>query len=621
MGRESLPMFTLQFGHNHVHTAGKVVNTTEALEQMEAGEVFLSVTNGAWDGAESLGELRERLVSTVRAIRTLRRQGVRTHLVLPSLSGLVQEDGGLKRQLRRLYAEAAGESRAVSIWIDDTYEVGGGGRGAGKTGGPAVGRREYVGWFRTMGRTIRGVSARLPVGLIAAEPGYYGRLGLSGPELAEVLAGGGRAMLAQAQPLGNDYCRTDILGVAQVLGTVSALARKGEVSLVGQLRQGSASTFQKSTESVQMQMNLNVLFGFENMVLDCFGAAGTAAGEGNPYVQTCMTTRGFYKRLSRFGAGDYEASGICCVLPEPRGLKGASAGAAALLGAEGNPWPVVLWRLGLPVTFATAGQVADCEGPFVLAGAAARLLSRAQLKHVFEQGVLLDVEAAKSLAARGLGDLTGVKVGRKVKGAQTEIFSDPGCAWPYFAKWNELGGADGVGSVDVWELEPNRAGARLISSLGRRDGPPTMGGMAVYESEQGASRCAVLPYSIGGQEGEFLLTQARQRHFQDVFHFLRRRRLDCMVESTADLAPFFVVDKARRRAGLALLNVGFDWVLEGRIRLGSLGFAAKRVLSLNEQGRWVEGPALERRRDYQYIQLDSDSAVPPMQMTMLRLEG
>ncbi len=616
MGRDSLPMFTLQFSHNHVHTGGKVVNTTDALEQMGAGEVFLSVTNGVLDGAEALGTLRERLASTASAIRTLRRKGVKTHLVLPSLSMLVAADGGLKRRLKRLYAEAAGAG-AVSIWVDDTYEIAG---GRGGRWGQAVGRREYVGWFRAIGRTIRGVSERLEVGLIGADAGYYGRMGLSGVELAEVLARGGRAILAQSEPLTSDYRRTDILRVGQVLGTAAALARGSEVSLVGQLSQASASTFGKSTESVQMQMNLNVLFGIERMVLDCFGSAGTAAGDQNPYVQTCLSTRGYYRRLEAFGSGEYEGVGICCVLPEPGRLKGASAD-AALLESGGNPWPVVLWRLGLPVTFATTGQVEDFAGPFVLAGTAARQLSRGQLKHVFEHGVLLDVEAAKSLEAMGRGELTGVKVGQKVRGVRTEIFTDPSFAWPYFSKWNELGGVDGERSFDVWEVEPEAAGARSISILGRHDGPPTMGGMAVYDRDEGRSRCAVLPYSIGGEEGEFLLTHGRQRHFQEVFHFLSRRRLGCMVESTADLAPFFCVDKRRRRGGLGLLNVGFDWALDGRIRLGRLPFGVKRIRRLNEQGRWVEGPALERRGGYEYIQLDSESAVPPMQMTMLRLEG
>ena len=57
MGRERFEVFTLQFSHNHVHTAGKVVNTAETLEHMDATDVFLSVTNGPWDGAGVLGQL------------------------------------------------------------------------------------------------------------------------------------------------------------------------------------------------------------------------------------------------------------------------------------------------------------------------------------------------------------------------------------------------------------------------------------------------------------------------------------------------------------------------------------------------------------------------------------
>ena len=69
--------------------------------------------------------------------------------------------------------------------------------------------------------------------------------------------------------------------------------------------------------------------------------------------------------------------------------------------------------------------------------------------------------------------------------------------------------------------------------------------------------------------------------------------------------------------------MGFDWALDTRIRLGTIPFSVKRIRELNEQGRLVcyQHLKLHTCRDYQYIQLDSDTAVPPLQMTVLLLDG
>jgi hypothetical protein len=120
-----------------------------------------------------------------------------------------------------------------------------------------------------------------------------------------------------------------------------------------------------------------------------------------------------------------------------------------------------------------------------------------------------------------------------------------------------------------------------------------------------------------------LLCIERQRHFREVFAWLLRKRLDCFVENTPDLVPFYIPLGKGRRTIIALLNVGFDWAIDARIRLSRIGFTVKRVRELNEQGRLVSYCDLRLRTccDYQYIDITSDVAVPPMQMTILLLDG
>jgi len=244
-----------------------------------------------------------------------------------------------------------------------------------------------------------------------------------------------------------------------------------------------------------------------------------------------------------------------------------------------------------------------------------------QLKHVFQQGVLLDVDAAQTLQKMGRNDLIGLEVGTALNDVQTEILSDQTFANRQYARHTILTGNLAAGTCR--KIKPIHDQARFVTTLQRKNRIPNTNGMIIFDNNDHNHRSAVLPYSLGNADPVFLLNQQRQQHFQDLFQRLNRGRLNCFVENAPDLVPFYITDTGKRRIVIALLNVGFDWAIDARLRLARLPFTVKRVRELDQDGHLQSYPelSLQTAYDYQFVQLHSDTAVPPLQMTILLLEG
>ena len=161
-----------------------------------------------------------------------------------------------------------------------------------------------------------------------------------------------------------------------------------------------------------------------------------------------------------------------------------------------------------------------------------------------------------------------------------------------------------------------------IATLGQKDRIANIPGITIFDNIVKNQRSAVLPYDLQNADLAPLLTTQRQRHFQDLFCWLRSAPLPCAVENAVDLVPFYLQDALHQRTILALLNVGFDWAIDTRIRLGQLPKKAKRLRELNEDGKYqtYQDFQLNRHHDYHYIQLTEDTAVPPMQMAVFVID-
>ena len=600
---------TLRFSYQHFDTEGKLVNTLEALEQIKAKRVCLGLSNGPLDPATASLELFQPRLERVRTvIAKLRHRSIQTELVLPSLTEMNPKSSDAQQLLKSLYSHAP-QTKAAVIWIDD----------AAKSHHRNFSTWQMKNWFQTIRQSVRKKNPKIKLGLIAAPPEQYLGLDLSAEQLAQILSGSkksnGQTLLAQNQSFRNDYNRIDILQTARELAWCQALRDPASrPESISQLEQDSHCTFHKSTEATEMQINLNLLFGNKSLLLNGFDWTGISPGSENPYLHKLINSQKLYQKLRQFVADQPEHYGLCVIVPNK------ARGKSAL--ANVNPWFTLLWRMGFPVKCATPKSVRKISGTvFILAGNLPNQLTAAQLKHVFQQGVLLDVDAAQTLQKMGQNDLIGLEVGAALQDVQTEILSDQTFANRQYGRHAILTGNLPVGTCR--KLKPIHDLARFVTTLQRKNHIPNTNGMILFDNHDHNHRSAILPYSLGNADPVFLLNQQRQQHFQDLFQWLNRGRLNCFVENAPDLVPFYITDTRKRRIIIALLNVGFDWAIDARLRLARLPFTVKRVRELDQNGKLESYPELKLQiaNDYQFVQLHSDTAVPPMQMTILLLEG
>jgi hypothetical protein len=613
MSKESATILPLRFAYRHFQTDGKLQNMFEALEQIDVRRVCLGLTEPDLDGLVlDRSEIADRVARTKAVIARLRRRGISADLILPGPANLRPNDPAHKRYLKSIYARAA-DIPVRTIWVDDTT--------SGKK--YQYPRSSFLNCFQTIRRTVHKCSPRTRIGLIADAPQRYGQYAVTAGEIAKTLAGKHQLLLAQTQPFNRDYNRTDILQTAQTIATV--IAQTGSLSsleLFGAADYSYASPFHKSAEAQQMQTNLNVLYGLKGMLINCFDKIGTAPAAENLYLQMRQNRLDLLNKLTKLLTNASGPTGIRVVIPDLTNAKPATGGKSKW---QDNCWPILLWRMGLPVTIVTTGSVKPTDGtnaPYVLIGRTPAYLTRRQLNHIFTNGVLLDASAAEMIQSMKLPGLIGVKVAGPLKNVQTEIISDQTLAAPYYGHNTILNGDMEPG--DFRCLRPFHRNARAITTLNLKNHRPNTNGMTAFDNTDHNHRCVILPYSISSSaQAAPLLCIERQRHFREVFAWLLRKRLDCFVENTPDLVPFYIPLGKRHRTIVALLNVGFDWAIDARIRLSRIGFTVKRVRELNEQGRLVSYRDLRLRTccDYQYIDLTSDVAVPPMQMTILLLDG
>lgn len=611
MPNKSATVLILRFAYRHIQTEGKLQNIIDALEEIDSPRVCLSLTEPGLDETMLAGSvISERFGQVKKAIAELHRNKITVDLVLPGVWSSRATDNAYKRYLKSLYANAA-EMAVRTIWVDDAVV----------TNNRRSTRRGILASFNSIRRAVHTGNPLIRLGLIAAMPEQYARSGVTATEIAEVLAGHRKPLLAQIQPYQEDYCRTEILTAANTI--ISCLALNGtgtESEMSGAIEHRWASPFHKSAESDQMQMNLNILFGLNGIMVNCFDQAGTAPGSENLYVEMYKNRRRFLDKLAKLMPKSHPSAGIRVIIPDCH----HTAGRPTCTKSITNDWPIMLWRMGLPIDAVTTTSIKpdDNTNPlYILTGDTPKQLTRRQLNHIFKNGVMLDSRAAETIQQMGLPGLIGTKVGKAIKNVQSEIISDQCFAAPYFGHNTILTGT--LQSDDYRFLKPVHANTRIITTLKRKNQIPNTNGAVLFDNTEHNHRCAILPYSFGESVPPPLLCIERQRHFRDVFAWLLRRRLDCFVENTPDLVPFYIPDHKRKRIILALLNVGFDWAIDSRIRLGQVPFPVNRVRQLDEQGRFVNHADLliHNCRDYRYIQLTSDTAVPPMQMTVLVLDS
>ncbi len=603
------------FSWSQYQTDGKLKNALEALHSMQAHRAAFRLVDPDLDEPVlDRSDLTDRFERLQRVVSQCKRNDIAVELILPGLlTGLHTDFCHWRNYLREMYGRAA-QIPVPKIWADDSLV-----NRMNQEGTHPVSGSKLLHLARTVSRSVFSVRSNIQLGLLAAWPDRYDRYSLTAHQLAAELAGIKKPALSQTQPFPSDQDRTGLLLAAQTIAAVCSRLAANEANglpdsaprngfdLLGMIEHPAAGSFHKSAEASRMQINLNVLLGLRQIMVDCFDQVGTAPGTENPYLAVHKKNTRFLKKLAS-------------LLPEvPR--QSALRVVIADEADTDNGWPLLLWRSGIPTTIVTPTQINDEDTAYILTGKTPSQLSRKQLDRVFEQGVLLDALAAQTIQKMNRSDLLGLKVAGTVRDVQVEIFSDQTFAAPYYGYRVLL--KNQLSARDYRLLQPVHPDARPITALLRKQTLPETPGIVLFDHKQKNQRAAILPYNLNLDTYPVLLGTERQRHLYDIFNWLLRHRLTGFVENTPDLVPFLIPDPKRKRLLLALLNLSFDWAVNSRVRLARIPFAVQRVRYLDEQGKLEASPGLQLHSclDYQYLQLTPDTAVPPMQMTVLLLEG
>ena len=597
------PGIVLRFAYRQFHTDGRLQNLYETLNEIGAGLVLLNFVDAGFDDEIlSQEKVDERLEIVKQSTKRLKKRKFNAELVLPSLSDCSDKEH--KKYLIELYKQAV-ETGCKTLWVDETALVNG---IADKS---ALDRKLF---YKQLGKEVHKVNKKVSLGLLAQEPKTYARLGLTALNLAAALADDGEPLLAQTQPFRDDYNRVELLEAA----ATAAISQKqcyhalDNIALLGNINQIYASPFHKAAESTQMQINLNVLFGHRQVILNCFDEMGTAPKVDNLYLQMIKANRKFVSKLGEYVPHDTYYEGIRFIVPDnaPEGYDYSAA--------------IMLWRMGLPVSFINAGDITedyDRSMTAVMCGEVPAELDRDQLDAVFTGGVLLDAKAAETIHNMGLPGLLGSKIGGEIEDVCTEILCFQAYANRYYGHQTMF--RNRVGADKFRQIEPFHSNCRVITELTRHGKQANVDGMVIFDNLEHHHRSAILPFELNAETCKLLLCPARQTHTIDILQWLQRNPLLCQVEGTPDLVPFLGFDPEEDRIILTLTNVGFDWAIDCRIRFGNLPFKVKKVKELDEQGNIIKDKELKMSTEgsYNYIHLNTDFAVPPMQMLILILEG
>jgi hypothetical protein len=605
------------FSFSQYQTDGKLNNVMEVLHHVQARRVCLRLVDPDLDELMLDHALLTGRLERLRAVVSkCKREGIAAELILPGLlTGRKEDFSRWQNYLKEMYHQAA-RIPVRRIWADDSLVNRGGPEGGNKISGIKLLRLA-----RTVSRSVFSIRSNVQLGLIAAWPVCYQRCSTNANQIATELAGIKKPMLAQTQMFQSDQDRIGILQAGQNVATAGARLSgenpngftfsicRNSFDLLGVIDHYGAGSFHKSAEASQMQINLNALFGLRQIMIDCFDQVGTAPGTENPYLEIHKKYARFLNKLTQLLADVPRQAGVRVVITDKTGTD--------------NCWPLLLWRSGIPVTVVTPDQINDDDddATYILTGKTPGQLSRKQLDKVFEQGVLLDALAAEVIQKMNRSELLGLKVAGPIPDVLVEIFSDQTFAAPYYGYRVLL--KNQLQPRDYRLLQPVHPDVRAVTTLLRKNSLPDTAGIVLFDHRKKNQRAAVLPYSLNLDTYPLLLGTERQRHLYDIFNWLLRHRLSGFVENTPDLVPFLLPDPKRKRILLVLLNVSFDWAVNSRIRLARIPFAVKRVRHLTERGNLEESPGLRLHAclDYHYLQLTPDTAVPPMQMAVLQLEG
>ena len=394
-------------------------------------------------------------------------------------------------------------------------------------------------------RTIHAADPAIATGLMTAGPGWTTYSGLAFDRWFRALKA------TKARPGGGFYSDETPWGMyhkAIDIGRQRAVTPAEVGDLQYELENFPYQALKKATGTVIRECTLALAYGLNGIA---FNALGDRAYDVYlPILKQAALVRPCWERLVRHAAG----------LPTAGVWVAWSPGLTARRQVrQGENWlgydrrydinrPTVLAEIGLPLSVDPAG----C--PVVLSGRVPDAFDENQLRTMLAGGVLMDSEAALALAERGLGELTGVRVARRLDNGMVERFTDDPLNGPDAASLRDARiefWGDATGLADV--LEPLNGKVHILATMEDYFQRPAGPCMTSYENALGG-RVVVAGYA----QWMFIHSTAKRRQLLNVADWISRDGLPVRVEEAVGLAPIVRLSPDRRRGLIVLLNRSLD---------------------------------------------------------------
>jgi len=226
-------------------------------------------------------------------------------------------------------------------------------------------------------------------------------------------------------------------------------------------------------------------------------------------------------------------------------------------GSYNTTVPYVLAEIGLPMATDAPGD------GVVLSGRVAEAFSEDELRQLLAGGVLMDTASLDVLTERGLADLTGVRIGRRIDNGVMERYTGDPLNGPHAGELRDCRiefWGDARGQADV--LEPLADGVRFLANLetyfNEQRGPC----LSAYENALGG-RVVVMGYA----PWMLIHSGAKRTQLQNLADWITRDRLPVRIRETLPLVPFVRLSEDRTKGLMVLLNASTDWLEEATVEI------------------------------------------------------
>ena len=407
---------------------------------------------------------------------------------------------------------------------------------------------------------IRDVDPAIETGLMTAGPGWTTYSGQAHGRWMTALGAG------KARPGGGFY--TDDVPRAMLLKGLEAGRQAYDApeqvsDIQYELENFPYQTLRKAAASVVNECTVALACGLNGIAFNALGMGEGDFADYRPLLRRVHHARPVWEAVVSHCAG-LPTRGLWTAwspqLMARREVRANEDWFATLAGHD-TTRGYVLGEIGLPL----------CSDPnacgTVLTGRAVEGFTDDELRRMLAGALLTDGVSLEVLERRGLADLTGVRIARRVTNGVIERFTDEllneGCVNATRDCRVEFWG-DATGQADV--LEATAEGVCMAATMENYFGESYGPCLSVFENSLGG-RVAVLGYS----PWMFIHSSAKRRQLQNIADWLTRGALPVRIDEPVSLTPLVRLSESRDRGAVLLLNTGLDRIETATVHVRATG--------------------------------------------------